>query len=314
MSSAAAVESQAARTRGASRPDIVLGAVVDAFMASYRGRDPSLQTRLAFWSQRLGDMPIREIDADLVDEEMGFLAARGALKYVTGKGVVPARRSLAPATLNRHLVALGTLLAYARKTRLLPRNHPSALTGVKKEREGDGRLVYLTSAQVHRVIACAGLARWRKLPTLILLGFTTGLRLSAFQALRWRDVDLDSARIMVERTKNGRPHVAHLTRAAIDALRNMPGHRLPNGLVFSGADEQRPHAFKKAWQNACSAAGVGHVPFHALRHSCASHLAATGASSVLLAETLGHRSLRMVSRYAHLSIETRASAIESAFR
>jgi integrase len=97
------------------------------------------------------------------------------------------------------------------------------------------------------------------------------------------------------------------------ALRNMPGHRLPDGLVFSGADEQKPHTFRKAWQNACSLAGVGHVPFHSLRHSCASHLAAKGASSVLLADTLGHRSLRMVTRYAHLSIDARASAIERAF-
>jgi integrase len=55
------------------------------------------------------------------------------------------------------------------------------------------------------------------------------------------------------------------------------------------------------------------MPFHALRHSCASHLAAKGASSVLLADTLGHRSLRMVARYAHLSIDARAKAIEEAF-
>jgi integrase len=99
----------------------------------------------------------------------------------------------------------------------------------------------------------------------------------------------------------------------VKALREMPGHRIPDGLVFSGHDETRPHHFKKAWHNACKAAGVGHVPFHALRHSCASHLAANGASSVLLADTLGHRSLRMVSRYAHLSIGARASAIERAF-
>ena len=93
----------------------------------------------------------------------------------------------------------------------------------------------------------------------------------------------------------------------------MPGHRLADGLVFSGADEQRPHHFRKAWDNACVMAGVGHVPFHALRHSCASHLARNGASPILLAETLGHKSLRMVSRYAHLSIDARASAIDQAF-
>jgi integrase len=145
------------------------------------------------------------------------------------------------------------------------------------------------------------------------MAFTTGLRRGALQELRWRDIDLANARALVERTKNGRPHVAHLTPATVAALKTLPGHRLPNGLVFSGADEQRPHDFRKAWEVACHRAGLGHVQFHALRHSCASHLAAHSASSVLLADTLGHRSLRMVSRYAHLSIDARARAIEAAF-
>jgi integrase len=146
------------------------------------------------------------------------------------------------------------------------------------------------------------------------VAFTTGLRLGALKAMRWRDVDLAAGRAIVERTKNGRPHVAHLTSQTVAALRAMPGHRLPHGLVFSGPDEQRAHDFRKAWEVACREAGVDRVPFHALRHSCASHLASRGASSVLLADTLGHRSLRMVTRYAHLSIDARAKAIEEAFR
>jgi integrase len=145
------------------------------------------------------------------------------------------------------------------------------------------------------------------------MAFTTGLRSGALKSLRWKDVDLGTGRAFVERTKNGSPHVAHLTAAMVQALKTMPGQRHPDGLVFSGHDEHRPHDFRKAWENACESAGVGRVPFHALRHSCASHLATKGASSVLLAETLGHKSLRMVSRYAHLSLAARASAIEEAF-
>ena len=293
---------------------LTLASVIDAFVAAYRGRDPSLLTRLQFWRERLGQTAIGAIDADTVEAEMAFLADRGALKYVRGTGIVSANRPLSPATLNRHLVALGSVLTFARRRRLLPRGHISPLRGVEKHRESEGRLVYMTQDQVERLIACAALARWRKLPALIRMGFTTGLRLGALQALRWRDIDLQGARATVERTKNGRPHVAHLTPATVAALRNMPGHRLPDGLVFSGHDEQRPHDFRKAWEVACRESGVGALPFHSLRHSCASHLAAKGASSVLLADTLGHKSLRMVARYAHLSIDARARAIEEAFR
>jgi integrase len=290
-----------------------LNALIDAYTASYRGRDPSLAARLRFWRSRLGDRDIASIDADAVDEEMVFLAQRGALKFLKGKGIVPAGRPLSPATLNRHLVALGSVMTFARRRRLLPRTHVSPLHGVEKHRESDGRLLYLTTEQIERVIACASLARWKKLPVLIRLAFTTGLRLGALQQLRWCDVDLQLGRATVERTKNGRPHVAHLTSTVIALMRSMPGHRLPDGLVFSGHDEQRAHHFRKAWEVACRDAGVGHVPFHTLRHSCASHLARNGASSVLLAETLGHKGLRMVSRYAHLSIDARAQAIDAAF-
>ena len=291
-----------------------LETLINAYMASYRGRDPSLSTRLAFWRERLGTMPIAEIDADHVEAEMAYLADRGALKFVRGKGVVPANRPLSPASLNRHLVALGSVLTYARRRRLLLRHHVSPLRGVEKSRESNGRLVYLTEEQIEKVIACAALARWRKLPALIRMAFTTGLRLGALKGLRWRDIDLVNGRAVVERTKNGAPHVAHLTPQTLAALKAMPGHRQPDALVFSGHDEQRAHDCRKAWELACREAGVGHMPFHALRHSCASHLASRGASSVLLADTLGHKSLRMVTRYAHLSIDTRAKAIEAAFR
>ena len=145
------------------------------------------------------------------------------------------------------------------------------------------------------------------------MAFTTGLRAGALKGLRWRDIDLIAGRAVIERTKNGRPHVAHLTPGTVMAMKAMPGHRLPEGLVFSGRYEHRTHEFRKGWHVACRDAGIGHMPFHSLRHSCASHLAAKGASSVLLADTLGHRSLRMVQRYAHLSIDSRAKAIEEAF-
>jgi integrase len=296
------------------REPLNLASLIDAYVAVYRGRDTALLTRLDFWRGRLGSVPIPAIDADMVDAEMAYLADRGALKYVRGKGIVKADRPLSPATLNRHLVALGSVITFARKRRLLPRNHVSPIAGVEKQRESEGRLLYLSEDQVDKVIACAALARWRKLPTLVRMAFTTGLRLGALTGLRWRDVDLEAGRAIVERTKNGRPHVAHLTPATVAALKAMPGHRISDGLVFSGHDEQRPHQFRKAWEVACREAGVGPLPFHALRHSCASHLATKGASSVLLADTLGHRSLRMVARYAHLSIDARAKAIEEAFR
>jgi hypothetical protein len=51
--------------------------------------------------------------------------------------------------------------------------------------------------------------------------------------------------------------------------------------------------------------------FHDLRHSTASYLAMKGASLVEIAEVLGHRTLQMVRRYAHLSESHVKGLVES---
>ena len=48
-------------------------------------------------------------------------------------------------------------------------------------------------------------------------------------------------------------------------------------------------------------AKIENFRFHDLRHSAASYLAMNGASLAEIAEVLGHKTLQMVKRYAHLS-------------
>ena len=50
--------------------------------------------------------------------------------------------------------------------------------------------------------------------------------------------------------------------------------------------------------------------FHDLRHSAASYLAMNGASLAEIAEVLGHKTLQMVKRYAHLSDQHTATVVE----
>ena len=57
----------------------------------------------------------------------------------------------------------------------------------------------------------------------------------------------------------------------------------------------------QAWIYAVKRAGLVDFRFHDLRHSAASYLAMNGASLMEIAEVLGHKTLAMVKRYAHLS-------------
>jgi len=56
--------------------------------------------------------------------------------------------------------------------------------------------------------------------------------------------------------------------------------------------------------------GIEDFRFHDLRHSAASYLAMNGASLAEIAEVLGHKTLSMVKRYAHLSDSHKAGVVE----
>ena len=64
---------------------------------------------------------------------------------------------------------------------------------------------------------------------------------------------------------------------------------------------QVPAVIRSAWEQALKKAEIDDFRFHDLRHCAASYLAMSGASLSEIAEILGHKTLAMVKRYAHLS-------------
>ena len=75
------------------------------------------------------------------------------------------------------------------------------------------------------------------------------------------------------------------------------------GLVFPCRHGRTPVCIRKPWERALTEAGIEDFRFHDLRHSSASYLAMSGATLADIAAVLGHKTLAMVKRYAHLSDE-----------
>lgn len=67
---------------------------------------------------------------------------------------------------------------------------------------------------------------------------------------------------------------------------------------------------RASWKAAREACGLEHVRWHDLRHTCASWLVQAGVSLHTVSEVLGHSSLAMTRRYAHLAPEHLADAIK----
>jgi integrase len=138
--------------------------------------------------------------------------------------------------------------------------------------------------------------------TIVVLALATGARRGELLNLRWSDVDLKRGTLTFHQTKNGERRAVPLTGYALEVLtQHAQGRRLDTPLVFPDRTGTRPIGIREAFEWAVKRAGIANFRFHDCRHCAASYLAMNGASLAEIAEVLGHKTLAMVKRYAHLS-------------
>jgi integrase len=114
-------------------------------------------------------------------------------------------------------------------------------------------------------------------------------------------VDLSRGGIRLELTKNGRRREIPMNDATYGALVGL-GPKA-SGRVF------KTRYIQTAFNNAVAAAKLDDVNFHTLRHTFASWAVIRGVTLKELQELLGHSSLAMTMRYAHLAPEHLRTAV-----
>ena len=120
------------------------------------------------------------------------------------------------------------------------------------------------------------------------------------------------ASLRLYNTKKGKPRGIHLNKQAIAALVSVepdPARRV--GLVFKRSSGEHWGAIRTAFDAAVKRAALPDFRFHDLRHTAASWLAMRGRPLVEIKEVLGHASINMTMRYAHLSPAHLRSCVES---
>jgi integrase len=73
--------------------------------------------------------------------------------------------------------------------------------------------------------------------------------------------------------------------------------------VFCHTDGSRIGSVKRSFATACTKAGIKDFRFHDLRHTCAAWLVTAGVSLTEVRDLLGHSSVTMTEKYAHLAPE-----------
>jgi integrase len=171
---------------------------------------------------------------------------------------------------------------------------------VKRPSEPRGRVRFLDEEERNRLLATCEESRTDWLYGLVVTALCTGARQAELLNLKWADIDLERGLGVIHHSKNGERRALAITGLAEKVLRERNRGREDRRFVF-GNGHRRPAFPQAAWKKALIEAEIEDFRFHDVRHTFASYLAMSGATLAELAEALGHRSLMMVKRYAHLT-------------
>jgi integrase len=261
------------------------------------------EKQLDWWSEKLGDNLLAKITADKVNVCKRELMTRTSPR---GGGDKP----LKAATVNHYLCALSAVLNHAMREMNWIRHNP--MQEVKKMQVKNARVRFLSPEERDAILkACKAPGRHRLLFPLVMVAMCTGMRKSEILALHWKDVDLDKRVVIVQASKNGDRRSVPITGPALEVMQDLRKIRhIASDLVFARKDGVGPIELKKQWEAALEQSKVENFRFHDLRHTAATYLLQAGASLPELSAILGHRSLQMVKRYAHMAENHAVAVVE----
>lgn len=256
-----------------------------------------------------------------------LLAAIQRLKPVfEGKVVEELRRSdiafyiekrkadgISNATINRELDVLSAAINYARYKWEWEITNPVERMSLK---EPEGRLRWINRAEADILIREA--EQEPKSPHLgdfIRLALNTGCRKNELLKLEWDRVDLRENRLHLEgqHTKSGKRRFIPLNAEARQALLGRANFRArfcpASPWVFAHKSGERVKYMQNGYQAACERAGIKDFRVHDLRHTFASWLISEGVPLAEVRDLLGHSTIEMTERYAHLAPDNHVRAV-----
>lgn len=246
--------------------------------------------QLKWWKDNLGDYSLADVTPALIAQYRDKLA-----KTPSQRG-----ESRSNATVNRYLAVLSHLFTMAIKEWGWVEDNP--LRKVTKPKESRGRVRFLSDEERTRLLVECKKSESQYLYIAVVLALSTGGRRMEILGLSWNDVDFNRGIITLHETKNGDRRVLPLAGHALGLMKQHKKVRhVTSNLVFPGKNINNPIDLRTPFETVLKRAEITDFRWHDLRHSCASYLAMNGASLAEIAEILGHKTLQMVKRYAHLS-------------
>lgn len=226
-----------------------------------------------------------------------------ALPDITRQDVInyAAKRltTVSQSTVNREIAILSAAIAEFNRRHGCDIPNPASKM---KKREPEGRVRWITKAEARYLIACAS----PQVADFITLGLMTGMRNGEMMELTWDRVDRQRGLILLEaqHTKTERRRTIPIHEKAEETLARCRTRWPQSPYVFGGYG-----SFKKGFAGACARAGITNFHIHDLRHTFASWLVMAGVNLYEVKDLLGHSSIELTQRYAHLAPENLRRAV-----
>ena len=297
-----------------------LGEAIDCYIldiAPTKFKPNELRIRLPilnWWNSQIGYCRLSDLSAK------DFAACRDTLIKQGGNKGTP----LAAATIKRHFVSITHVLKICQLEWHWLEQNPLKDGIIELPELPRGIVRFLDNNELARLTnACKNSLNNLLYPAFI-LSVSTGMRQGETMNLYWREpttpplntawgvVNLTENCIILHQTKNGNRRRVPLAGVALIELQKLAKvQRLDTQLVFPSPTKPcKPIELKKAWATALKKAEIENFRWHDLRHTAASYLAQDGAGLIDIAAILGHSTLQMVQRYAHLSDSNISSTVE----
>lgn len=211
-------------------------------------------------------------------------------------------KEVSSSTVNRGLATLKSLF-----NRAIDWEEYDGLNPVKKVKflkEPNHRLRFLEKEEIVKLIESSP----EHLKPIVIVAVNTGMRLREILNLKWEDIDLKREVLYLYNTKSGKKREIPLNAQVKATLISIQNDK--NEYAFCREDGTRVLDIRKPFFTALKRSGIIDFRFHDLRHTAASHLVMAGVDLNTVRELLGHSSLEMNLRYAHLSPNHKKRAVD----
>ncbi|MBF0541235.1 MAG: site-specific integrase [Nitrospirae bacterium] len=211
-----------------------------------------------------------------------------------------------PATVNRHIATIKHMFRKAVEWDMVEEDTLKKISRVKLLEENNRRLRYLSQVECQSLInACD-----THLKPIIITALNSGMRKGEILSLKWDNVDLQHGFILLDITKNGERREIPINNTLNEIFRGIT-RRLDVPYVFFDSKTGKPYLeVKRSFNTACKKAKIMDFHFHDLRHTFASQLVMAGIDITTIKELLGHKTLTMTLRYAHLAPSHKVKAVD----